>query len=171
MLNRKLKHETKELFIAFSDGSCDNLNPLRPGGSAYIILDTDGNVIKKMSKGFMHTTSNRMELLAIISIVNSLPEFSFVTINTDSEYCIKALLSNQPKANLDLIRKYYDIRNKKDITVYLHHVKGHAGNKYNELCDQMARGEYVKMLNKASEEGYSCITTKGRRKGTKKKRR
>ena len=53
MLNRKLKHEIKKHFIAFSDGSCDNLNPLRPGGSAYIILDTDGNVIKKVSKGFI----------------------------------------------------------------------------------------------------------------------
>ena len=152
------------IFNAWCDGSCDNLNPQRPGGAAYIIMNTDGIIIKKKSKGFMHTTNNRMELLAIISIVNSLPNNSFVTINTDSEYCIKALLSKNPKANLDLIKKYYAIRQQKYITVFLHHVKGHAGNKYNEECDKMARAEYNKMLHRSKEINYSCITTKGRRK-------
>lgn len=149
MLNRNLQQQAKQQFIAWSDGSCDNLNPDRPGGSAYIIFDVEGNEVKRMSKGFMHTTNNRMELLAIISIVNSLPNYSFVTINTDSEYCIKALLSKSPKCNLDLIKKYYDLRQQKDITVYLHHVKGHNGNQYNELCDRMARGEYQKMRKTA----------------------
>ena len=178
-----MKDFRKQKFIAFSDGSCDNLNPQRPGGSAYIIMDTEGNIVKKKSKGFMHTTSNRMEMLAIISIVNSLPNNSFVTINTDSEYCIKALLSKQPKANLDLIRKYYALRQQKYITVFLHHVRGHNGNKYNEECDKMARSEYAKMATKTKpktksqdkklpepvleERYYSCITTKGRRKPVK----
>ena len=162
-MKQKLYHKKQE-FIAFSDGSCDNLNPLRPGGAAYIIMDTNGKVIKKKSKGFMHTTNNRMEMLAIISIVNSLPNNSFVTINTDSEYCIKALLSKNPQANLDLIKKYYALRQQKYITVFLHHVKGHSGNKYNEECDRMANAEYKKMLHKSEEINYSQIITKGRRK-------
>lgn len=179
------QYKIKQEFVAFTDGSCDNLNSNRPGGSAYIIMDTNGNIIKKKSKGFLHTTNNRMEMLAIISVVNSLPNNSFVTINTDSEYCIRALLSKAPKASLDLIRKYYALREQKDITVYLHHVKGHAGNKYNEECDKMAGEEYSKMLKKISklkkkkepkhstwtneleERYYNCITTKGRRKGVK----
>lgn len=160
-------YNKKQKFIAYTDGSCDNINPSRPGGAAYIIMDTDGNIIKKKSKGFMHTTNNRMEMLAIISVVNSLPNNSFVTINTDSEYCIKALLSKQPQANLDLIKKYYALRQQKYISVFLHHVKGHAGNKYNEECDKMARAEYSTMAHKSEEETYSCITTKGRRKSTK----
>ena len=164
-------YKRKQEFVAYTDGSCDNLNPLRPGGAAYIIMDSDGNIIKKKSKGFQNTTNNRMEMLAIISVVNSLPNNSFVTINTDSEYCIRALLSKQPKANLDLIEKYYSLRQQKYITVFLHHVKGHAGNKYNEECDQMAKGEYTKMLHKSKEETYSCITTKGRRKSIKRSRR
>ena len=180
-------YKKKQEFIAFTDGSCDNLNPQRPGGAAYIIMDTEGNIIKKKSKGFMHTTNNRMEMLAIISVVNSLPNNSFVTVNTDSEYCIKALLSKSPQANLDLIRKYYALRQQKYVTVFLHHVKGHNGNPYNELCDKMARGEYRKMkdvspkskakskpktrkkdsgkwTNELEEQYYNCITTKGRRK-------
>lgn len=146
MLNRKLKEQKKQHFIAFSDGACNNNSSHRCGGAAYIIMDMDGNTIKKESKGFVNTTSNRMELLAIISIVNSLPELSFVTINTDSEYCIKALLSKNPKKNIDLINKYYELRKQKDITVFLHHVKGHSGNKYNEECDRLAKEEYNKIL-------------------------
>lgn len=176
-------YKRKQEFIAYSDGSCDNNNPSRPGGAAYIIMDTEGNIIKRKSKGFKNTTSNRMELLAILSIVNSLPNNSFVTINTDSEYCLKALLSKQPKANLDLINKYYSLRQQKYITVFLHWVKGHDGNKYNEECDKMARAEYSKMatnnkpkakkpnkgLPKAvlEERYYSCVTTKNRRRPVK----
>lgn len=176
-------YKRKQEFIAYTDGSCDNCNPSRPGGAAYIIMDTEGNLFKKKSKGFQNTTNNRMEMLAIISVVNSLPNNAFVTIYTDSEYCIKALLSKQPKANLDLINKYYSLRQQKYVTVFLHHVKGHNGNKYNEECDRMARGEYSKMASankpkaKQSTKGlpkavleerfYSCVTTKNRRKPVK----
>ena len=82
-------YKKKQEFIAYSDGSCDNNNPSRPGGAAYIIMDTEGNIIKKKSKGFKNTTSNRMELLAIISVVNSLPNNSFVTIN---DFTIKVII-------------------------------------------------------------------------------
>ena len=35
----------------------------------------------------------------------------------------------------------------KNIKVTFEWVRGHNGNAYNELCDQMARGEYNKILN------------------------
>lgn len=155
---------TEQRFIAYSDGSCDNLNPQRPGGSAYIILDNSGAEIKRMSKGFMHTTNNRMEMLAIISIVNSLPSNSSVTINTDSEYCIKALLSHCPEKNLDLVALYHKIVNEKSIMVEFQHVKGHSGNFYNEECDRMAREKYNEMLT-------TLTPTKKVKKGRKTKKR
>ena len=137
---------TRQKFIAYSDGSCDNLNSQRPGGSAYIILDDSRAEIKRMSKGFMHTTNNRMEMLAIISIVNSLPSDSSVIIHTDSEYCIKALLSHCPEKNIELIALYHKIIKEKSIMVEFQHVKGHSGNFYNEECDRMAREKYNEML-------------------------
>lgn len=155
---------TRQKFIAYSDGSCDNLNPQRPGGSAYIILDDSGAEIKRMSKGFMHTTNNRMEMLAIISIVNSLPSGSSVTINTDSEYCIKALLSHCPEKNLELIALYHKIVKEKSIMVEFQHVKGHSGNFYNEECDRMAREKYNEMLT-------TLTPTKKVKKGRKTKKR
>lgn len=140
-----MSYQKRPEYVAYSDGSCDNLNPQRPGGAAFLIMDTEGKIIAKKSKGFMNTSNNRMELTAIIGVVHSVPNNSFVTINTDSEYCIKALLGRNPQANLDLIKQYYSIKNQKNVTVLLHWVKGHNGNQYNEECDKMAREEYAKM--------------------------
>ena len=131
-------------FIAYTDGSCDNLSLRRPGGAAYVILDENGQLFKKASKGFLGTTNNRMELLAIVSVVNSLPANSEVTIYTDSRYCIMALNSKKPKKNIDLIRLFHEICDFR-ITVAFEWVKGHNGVFYNEMCDQMANSEYPKI--------------------------
>lgn len=131
-------------FIAYTDGSCDNLNPKRPGGSAYIIFNEDMTLYKKASKGFLDTTNNRMELLAIISVVNSLPKGSEVTIYTDSQYCILACKSKRPKKNVSLVEKYHQLAGKLS-SVKFEWVKGHAGNVYNEECDRMANSEYQKL--------------------------
>ena len=166
--------ETKRReFKAYTDGSCDNLNPSRPGGSAYIIFDSDGNEVKRKSKGFYGTTNNRMELLAIISVVNSLPNGSNVTIYTDSEYCILALKSHNPIKNLDQITLYKRIISERNINVKFVWVKGHNNNKYNDLCDKMAKAEYNKMHRKLKESEIafeSHITTKGRRSYRKRRR-
>ena len=134
-----------EKFIAYTDGSCDNLHPNRPGGSAYIIFNEDKTLYKKASKGFLHTTNNRMELLAIISVVNSIPKGSSVIINTDSQYCILACKSKKPKKNKDLVELYHRLEGKLS-SIEFKWVRGHAGNIYNEECDRMANREYKKML-------------------------
>lgn len=155
-----MKHK---FYTAYCDGSADNNNPLRPGGAAYIIFDSNGKEIKRASKGFTDTTSNRMEMLAIISIVNYLPAHSWVTIHTDSQYCIKALLAKNPQANLDQINHYKKIVFDKHLIVSFQWIRGHNGDKYNEECDRMARHEYSKMLNEAEELYSGQITTKNKR--------
>lgn len=64
-------------YEAYTDGSCDNLSPYGEGGSAYIILK-DGIIIKESKKGFVGTTNNRMEMLAIISAVKSVPKRGYI---------------------------------------------------------------------------------------------
>lgn len=83
-----------------------------------------------------------MELLAIISAVNACPDGAFIDIYTDSQYCILVLSkSYKPKKNPDLYELY-----KKCVAhvggVRFHWVKGHDGNTYNELADQLAYGAY-----------------------------
>lgn len=177
-----------QMYNAWCDGSSDNKNPLRPGGAAYIIFDSQGNEVKRMSKGLTHTSSNRMEILAIMSIVNSLPPNSSVTIHSDSQYSINVLSGRwRASENLDQISRYRSICAANNIKVDFVWVKGHNGNPYNELCDQMAREEYEKLRGSSpkpkskrkkkelpksnsmlEEQYYSQITTKGRKKRTKK---
>lgn len=126
-------------YIAYTDGSCNNLSPHGEGGAAYIILK-DGVEVKRATKGFMGTTNNRMEMMAIISAVASIgPGFS-ITIHTDSQYCIGAFeaatrITSKTK-NPDLIAKYREVARNREVRFMW--VKGHAGNEYNEMVDKMA---------------------------------
>lgn len=126
-------------YAAYTDGSCDNQNPYRPAGAGYVILK-DGKVIKVKSKGFLHTTNNRMEMLAIISACNYLPEGSYVDIYSDSQYAIEAFVSGG-KANQDLLALF-----KRCIShlagVQFHWVRGHNGDTYNEMADELANTAY-----------------------------
>ena len=134
-------------YTAYTDGSCDNLSPYGEGGAAYIIMK-DGWVIKENQKGFVGTTNNRMEMLAIISAINSLPRGSEITIYTDSQYAITAFTNvKRAKKNLDLINLYHHCAaNLKSVEFVW--VKGHNGDKYNELVDSMANSAYREMIER-----------------------
>jgi ribonuclease HI len=129
-------------YIAYTDGSCNNLSRRREGGAAYIILQDD-EIIKQASKGFVGTTNNRMEILAIISAVNALPVKANVSIYTDSQYAISVLSNRKKKQklNMDLITLFRKVSYKLN-NIEFHWVKGHIGNKYNELVDNMAYEQY-----------------------------
>lgn len=126
-------------YTAWTDGSCNNLSPNGEGGAAYILLK-NGVEVKRASKGFMATTNNRCEMIAIISAVASIESGSSITVHTDSQYCIGAFtpgyrITNKTK-NSDLIERYHQVAENKEVR--FEWVKGHAGNEYNELVDQMA---------------------------------
>ena len=133
-------------YVCYTDGSCDNLSQAKAGGSAYIVIK-DGEVIKMKSHGTLSTTNNRMELLAIVSAVNSCPQGAFVDVYTDSQYSILVLSKSfKPKKNPDLYELY------KKCSAHLagvrfHWVKGHDGNKYNEVADDLAYGAYCEICD------------------------
>ena len=122
-------------YEAYTDGSCNNATN-RKGGAAYIILK-DNKIIKEANKHFAGTTSNRMEMLAIISAINSIPEMSAITIHSDSKYAINIFSGiNHPSANTDLVGLFYKCSKNK--IVRFNWVKGHAGNVGNEYVDRLA---------------------------------
>lgn len=92
-------------YIAYTDGSCDNISINKAGGAGYIILK-DGEIFKMKGKGFLHTSSNRMEMLAIISVCNSIPEGSSIDIYSDIQYAISTFIRGGKK-NKDLIEMFY----------------------------------------------------------------
>lgn len=133
-------------YIAYTDGSADTINDIRPGGSAYIIMK-DEEIIRARNKQLIGTTINRAELLAIVSAVKYCPTDMPLHIYTDSQYCIGVLSGkDHGKANLDLIKMFRQFA-KNHQEVVFHWVRGHSGDAYNEMVDDMAFSAYTDVLD------------------------
>lgn len=128
-------------YIAYTDGSCNNMSPFGEGGSAFILLNgTKDKVLQTWSKSLLNTTNNRAELLAILCALSAVPYGSTVLVRTDSQYCITVLDSPEqylPKANRDIISKCFEVMNKLSVVCF-EWVRGHAGSEYNEQADALA---------------------------------
>ena len=128
----------------YTDGAARG-NP-GPGGYGAILMWN--NHRKELSKGYRHTTNNRMELLAVIVALEALTKTDHaVHIYSDSQYVVKAIsegwLNNWIKTNFkgdkknpDLWKHYYQLSKK--FTITMRWVKGHANNPYNNRCDELA---------------------------------
>jgi ribonuclease HI len=132
---------------AFTDGACSG-NP-GPGGWG-VILIVDGQRTE-LTGGEPATTNNRMELMAAISALESLPQPSRVDIHTDSEYVQKGIsawihgwkrkgwrtAAGTPVKNVELWKRLDAAQQRH--TVKWHWVRGHAGHDENERADELAR--------------------------------
>ncbi|MCC6720590.1 MAG: ribonuclease HI [Bacteroidia bacterium] len=118
-----------------------------PGNGGYGAVLIYGNNIKEISEGYILTTNNRMELMAVIAALKALKKDNLnIEIFTDSKYVMDAfekkwIDSWQKKGfknvkNPDLWKILIVLYKKHDITFKW--VKGHSGNKYNERCDYLA---------------------------------
>ncbi len=129
----------------YTDGACQG-NP-GPGGWAAIIVDNGSK--RSVSGGDANTTNNRMEMLAVVNGLSSLPEGADVTVFSDSQYVINTMTKNWKRnANQDIWAKL-------DAEVGRHKVRwqwvrGHAGHPLNEEADRLAVLEAKKKLRKRS---------------------
>ena len=138
-------------YIIYTDGSCLR-NPAGPGGYAVILLDAAGNLLRELSGGEPSTTNNRMELMAGITALEAVEPGSRVALYTDSQYMqngfVKYWLRNwkrngwktatgNPVSNQDLWQRLDALV--LSHKVKFHWVKGHANQKYNERCDELAK--------------------------------
>jgi ribonuclease HI len=133
--------------VVYTDGACIG-NP-GPGGYGVVLLH--GKHRKEFSRGFRLTTNNRMEILACIVGLKALKQPSAVTLYSDSQYVINSMAkgwargwkkknwkrNDQPVPNADLWRQMLELCDKHNVEFKW--VRGHAGNKENERCDQLAR--------------------------------
>lgn len=77
--------------IIYTDGSSRG-NP-GPGGFGVVLIY--GKHIKEIAQGYRLTTNNRMELLAVITALESLTRKNIpVTIYSDSQYVINSIEKN-----------------------------------------------------------------------------
>ena len=137
-------------YICYTDGSCDNYSTHRAGGSAYIVINAEtGEIEKVKSYHTLGTTSNRMEMLAIISAVNYCPKGSHIVVVSDSKYAIKMFkftnweIGDNIK-NPDLIKMYRKCAEGKDIR--LEWIKGHGKDNMNVQADCLAFRAYERAL-------------------------
>lgn len=121
-----------------------------PGGYGAVLLYKDQR--KELSGGFRRTTNNRMELMAVISGLESLKAPCRVTVYTDSKYVADAVekgwakrwrangwqRNKQERAlNPDLWERLLNLLDRHEVT--FRWVKGHAGNRENERCDGLTQ--------------------------------
>ena len=133
----------------YTDGACSG-NPGK-GGWAAIILE--GNNQSSISGSVNKTTNNRMELMAAIMALKKIKNKSEIIIYTDSRYVkdgitewIKKWKLNNWKSSNKKPVKNKDLWIKLDNCCKKHNiswkwVKAHAGNKYNNLADELAVSE------------------------------
>jgi ribonuclease HI len=130
----------------YADGACKG----NPGPGGWGALLTANGKTKELFGGEPGTTNNRMELMAVISALETLKRPCSVTLYTDSQYVQKGIsewihawkrrgwktADRKPVKNEDLWRRL-------DAAAHTHRidwrwVKGHAGNAGNERADELA---------------------------------
>ena len=135
----------------YTDGACSG-NPGKGGWGAILIYAKEE---KYLSGSNQLTTNNQMELTATIEALKAIVKPHNIALYTDSQYVKNGITSwifnwkkngwktanKKPVANKDLwiqLDKYVKIH-----SVNWFWVKGHSGDHYNEIADQLA----VKAMN------------------------
>lgn len=137
----------------YTDGAARG-NPDGPGGYGTVLeyVDPKGQLhTKELSQGYVRTTNNRMELMAVIAGLEALNRPCEVDVYSDSKYVVDAFCQkwidswiqknwnrgkSGPVKNVDLWKRL--LAAKEPHTVRFHWVKGHDGHPQNERCDELA---------------------------------
>jgi ribonuclease HI len=131
----------------YTDGSCKR-NPGK-GGYAAILLGRGYERI--LTGGFLHTTNNRMELMAAIVGLTALESPSEVTLYSDSQYLVRTMTSGWKRnTNHDLWAELDALCAKHNVKFVW--VRGHSGNEYNDRCDRYANE--AALAAKEVDSGY-----------------
>ncbi|HHW60857.1 MAG TPA: ribonuclease HI [Syntrophomonadaceae bacterium] len=138
----------KEITI-YTDGACSG-NP-GPGGWGAVLLW--GEHKKEIYGSEANTTNQRMEIKAVIEALKAVKVEDWdIYVYSDSAYVVNAFQQNwlqnwqrngwlnskkEPVANQDLWKELLTLAQKN--RVHMKKVKGHAGDHWNERCDELAR--------------------------------
>ena len=150
----------KPVIYLFTDGASSG----NPGPGGYGVVLRCATLEKEMSEGFLLTTNNRMELLAVIKGLEAIKwDNAEVVVVSDSSYVVNAInegwLSKWERKrfdkvkNPDLWQRLIPLLRRHRVT--FHWIKGHAGYPENERCDALAvaagHGQHLKV-----DVGYSA---------------
>ena len=122
--------------VIHTDGACKG-NP-GPGGWGAVIEQNGGQV--KLSGSEPQTTNNRMEMTAVIKGLEAVDASANVLISSDSTYVINTMTKGwNRKANQDLWDQLDRLVGSRNVS--WRWVRGHNGDRGNELADALATKE------------------------------
>lgn len=126
------------------------------GACAFVILQGESDtIVRYAKKRYTNETNNRMEMKAAMNAVYCCPDGSNIHIFSDSQYAIGALRLDKPvkpKAkNMDLIKAWRKMADDKKVSVTFDWVRGHSGNRWNEVCDALCQEAVGFDVNKEFE--------------------
>lgn len=137
----------------YTDGAARG-NPDGPGGYGTVMeyVDSKGELhLRELSQGYVQTTNNRMELMAVIAGLEALNRPCQIEVYSDSKYVVDAFNQhwidgwlkkgwkrgkNEPVKNVDLWKRLLKAKEPHEVTFIW--VKGHDGHLQNERCDTLA---------------------------------
>ena len=136
--------KSKPVYL-YTDGS--SLGNPGPGGYGLRLEWAEMSYVKEFSQGFVRTTNNRMELLAVIVGLELLKKQPLeVVVFSDSKYVIDSVdkkwvfgwekKAYKDKKNSDLWKRFLKIYRKHNVNFQW--IKGHNQHPQNERCDELA---------------------------------
>lgn len=152
--------------VVYTDGACSG----NPGIGGYGVIITTSGVWETLKGEEEYTTNNRMELRAVIEAIKRIltckekySKIVQIDLYTDSSYVLNGITKwykvwkknnwknskGDPVKNSDLWKELAELNKK--IKVYYFQVKGHSGDRYNELADQIAVTAVKDLKNKIAE--------------------
>lgn len=143
----------------YTDGACSG----NPGPGAFVVIIVECEALSAIVKGYEHTTNNRMELEAVVTACHELIERGMTAqpaiLYTDSQYVAKAINEGwlrrwltQPRSphkrpNWDLwLRLAGALQQLPNLRIQW--IRGHAGNKYNQIADRLAQSFITTFMQK-----------------------
>ena len=136
-----------ETISIYTDGACSG----NPGRGGYGVVLLHGAHRKELAGGFRLTTNNRMEIAAVLAGLGSLRRRCAVELHTDSRYVVDSVTKGWAKRwrakgwkmpgsgtrpNADLWERLLDECARHEVRFIW--VRGHASNRENNRCDELA---------------------------------
>ena len=150
MENNPNSNSDSKKVVIYTDGACSG-NP-GPGGWGAILMY--GSHAKKLNGGDIKTTNNRMELTAVIEALKALKRSCSIDLYTDSSYVKDGITKwihgwkkngwrkgGKKKEAIKNLELWQELdKQVASHKIEWHWVKGHSGDVYNEIADELARG-------------------------------
>jgi ribonuclease HI len=150
----------KKQILIYTDGACSQNGTWKGGWGVVIVVGDENKILHTFDGSAIDTTNNAMELTAFkraleFCHIHSNEDYEFI-IYSDSAYILNCFdqkwyvnwrkngwrnAKKEPVANKELwesILWTYEELLSDNVDITLVKVKGHSGNKYNELADKLA---------------------------------